>query len=186
MKLDLSNANGLDESIQNQYSGCCGADGEAYSNNNGASAGASAGGGSNVDYAKLATQAIGLGTQVAGAVKADKQTQVGGGVSKGELKAVCCIPRWGWASKSAKRKYNDCKTKYIASKTAQSQKAPETRSPSAQEVQDKIDALKLAQKEREKANKFLGMPKGLGIAVAVLGGLALVVGGIIVVRKMNK
>lgn len=186
MKLDLSNANGLDESIQNQYSGCCGADGEAYSNNNGASAGASAGGGSNVDYAKLATQVIGLGTQVAGAVKADQQTQVGGGVSKGELKAVCGRPRWGWASTSAKRKYNDCKTKYIASKTAQNQKAPEPVRPTAQEVQDKINALKLAQKEREKAKKFLGMPKGLGIAVAVLGGLALVVGGIVVVRKMNK
>lgn len=180
MKLDLSNVDGLDESIQNQYSGCCGVDGEAYSNNNGASAGASAGGGSNVDYAKLATQVIGLGTQVAGAVKANQQSQVGAGITKKELKTVCGRKKWG---KKNKARWQECADKYIASKNVQS---PETSSPSAQEVQDKIDALKLAQKEREKANKFLGMPKGLGIAVAVLGGLALVVGGIIVVRKMNK
>ena len=182
MKLDLSNVDGLDESIQNQYSGCCGADGEAYSNNNGASAGASAGGGSNVDYAKLATDVIGLGTQVAGAVKANQQSQVGAGITKKELKTVCGRKP---IFKKKKARWQECADKYIASKNVQN-KAPETSSPSAQEVQDKINALKLAQKEREKANKFLGMPKGLGIAVAVLGGLALVVGGIVVVRKMNK
>jgi len=184
MKLDLSNVDGLDESIQNQYSGCCGVDGdnEAYSNNNGASAGASAGGGSNVDYVKLATQAVQIGTQVAGAVKENKQTQVGGGVSKGELKSVCGRKP---IFKKKKAQWQQCADKYIASKNAQPS-SPSSSSPSAQEVQDKIDALKLAQKEKDKANKFLGMPKGLGIAVAVLGGLALVVGGIIVVRKMNK
>jgi len=171
MKLDLSNVDGLDESIQNQYSGCCGADGnETYSAD------------ANVDYAKLATDVIGLGTQVAGAVKADKQSQVGAGITKKELKSVCGRKP---LFKKKKAQWQQCADKYIASKNAQN-KAPESSSPSAQEVQDKINALKLAQKEKDKANKFLGMPKGLGIAVAVLGGLALVVGGIIVVRKMNK
>ena len=181
MKLDLSNVDGLDESIQNQYSGCCGADGdnETYSGNDATTTG---GGSSNVDYAKLATDVIGLGTQVAGAVKANQQSQVGAGITKKELKSVCGRKP---IFKKKKARWQECADKYIASKNVQN-KAPETPSPSAQEVQNEINALKLAQKEREKANKFLGMPKGLGIAVAVLGGLALVIGGIVVVRKMNK
>jgi len=186
MKLDLSNVDGLDESIQNQYSGCCGVDGdnESYSNKDGGGTtpAPASGGSSNVDYGQLATQTIGLATQVAGAVKANKESQAGASITKKELKSVCGRKP---IFKKKKAKWQECADKYIASKNAQN-KAPESSSPSAQEVQDKIDALKLAQKEKDKANKFLGMPKGLGIAVAVLGGLALVVGGIIVVRKMNK
>lgn len=35
-------------------------------------------------------------------------------------------------------------------------------------------------------DKFLGMPRKVGIAVAVIGGLALVVGGVMLVKKMRK
>lgn len=40
-------------------------------------------------------------------------------------------------------------------------------------------------KSKEK-DKFLGMPKAVGITVAVVGGLALIAGGIFIVKKMNK
>lgn len=36
------------------------------------------------------------------------------------------------------------------------------------------------------SDKFLGMPKAVGITVAVVGGLALVVGGIFLVKKLRK
>ena len=33
--------------------------------------------------------------------------------------------------------------------------------------------------------KFLGMPRAVGITVAVVGGLALIVGGMAIIKKMN-
>lgn len=42
------------------------------------------------------------------------------------------------------------------------------------------------QGEKEGGDKFLGMPKTVGITVAVVGGLALIVGGIFLVKKLRK
>jgi hypothetical protein len=41
-------------------------------------------------------------------------------------------------------------------------------------------------RKMEDSDKFLGMPKAVGITVAVVGGLALVVGGIFLVKKLRK
>ena len=52
---------------------------------------------------------------------------------------------------------------------------------------DKSTVEKTIEKEIETINgKFLGMPKAIGITVAVVGGLALVVGGIFLVKKLRK
>jgi uncharacterized membrane protein len=40
--------------------------------------------------------------------------------------------------------------------------------------------------ESEGGEKFLGMPKKVGITVVVVGGLALLVGGYFLIKKMNK
>ena len=48
-------------------------------------------------------------------------------------------------------------------------------------------ALERARISQESGSvKFLGMPKAVGITVAVVGGLALVVGGIFLVKKLRK
>ena len=55
------------------------------------------------------------------------------------------------------------------------------------ETIDKSTVEKTIEKEIETINgKFLGMPKAIGITVAVVGGLALVVGGIFLVKKLRK
>ena len=38
----------------------------------------------------------------------------------------------------------------------------------------------------EESPKFLGMPKKVGVTVAIVGGLALLVGGFLLIRKINK
>jgi hypothetical protein len=55
------------------------------------------------------------------------------------------------------------------------------------ETIDKSTVEKTIEKEIKTINdKFLGMPKAIGITVAVVGGLALVVGGIFLVKKLRK
>lgn len=41
-------------------------------------------------------------------------------------------------------------------------------------------------KDLTKKDKFLGMPKTIGITVTIVGGLALIIGGILLVRKLKK
>jgi hypothetical protein len=48
------------------------------------------------------------------------------------------------------------------------------------------DQQRLAVSDTGSGDKFLGMPKAVGITVAVVGGLALIVGGILIVRKLRK
>ena len=45
---------------------------------------------------------------------------------------------------------------------------------------------KVSETEESSADKFLGMPKKVGIAVVAVGGLALLVGGFFLIKKMRK
>jgi hypothetical protein len=62
----------------------------------------------------------------------------------------------------------------------------------AQVAQSQVEQQRLASEQRlagsdtGSGDKFLGMPKAVGITVAVVGGLALIVGGILIVRKLRK
>ena len=170
--MDLLNADGLDESITNQYSGCCGA---AFDGSNADGDTTK----SNVDYGQLATQALTIGTQVAGAVKAGKESesQSGAGITKKELKSVCGRRP---ILKKKRAEWQKCADSYISSKQSATSKE---KSPSSTDVQNQINTLKAEQKDK---SKFLGMPKSVGITVAVLGGIALLVGGVVLIKRINK
>ena len=49
-----------------------------------------------------------------------------------------------------------------------------------------LEQLKRSRENSESSDKFLGMPKAVGITVTVVGGLALIVGGIFLVKKLRK
>ena len=99
--------------------------------------------------------------------------------------------------KKRKKAYEDCIKNYKANLEKQKQQVASSAAAQA----DLAAKLKKAEEELEDAknqtpdssrvvegtgDKFLGMPKAVGITVAVVGGLALVVGGIFLVRKLRK
>ena len=49
-----------------------------------------------------------------------------------------------------------------------------------------LEQLKRSRENSESSDKFLGMPKAVGITVTVVGALALIVGGIFLVKKLRK
>jgi hypothetical protein len=49
-----------------------------------------------------------------------------------------------------------------------------------------LEQLKRSRENSESSDKFLGMPKAVGITVTVVGGLALIVVGIFLVKKLRK
>jgi len=176
---ELSNADGLDESISNAigidrntgyviYSDfCCGADGENYSNFK-----------VTPEQAKQAADLAGKGLQAIKGLKNPKTE------FETQLKAVCGrkpvgIFNLGKKGKQRIRKYEECAAKFNAQKNAPAPSAPAPApTPSA-------PTERMAAPQEEKP-KFLGMPKAVGITVAVVGGLALLVGSFFLIKKMSK
>jgi hypothetical protein len=160
--LELLNANGLDESILNTYSSCCGIDGDDYSNGEGITP-------------EQAKQAADLALKGAEIVKGLKKPKTD---FETELKAVCGrkpikLLSLGKKGKEKVKKYEACAAKFNAQKNAPA---------SAPAPSPLIERLP-APKEEE---KFLGMPKAVGITVTIVGGLALLVGGFFLVKKLRK
>jgi hypothetical protein len=111
------------------------------------------------------------------------------------LKAACGRkPLFG---KSKKKKYQECATKFMAnaekSKSAAAEaiargKEAEARTAEANAAAKAAEA-KTSENSRLAApasDKFLGMPKAVGITVVAVGGLALLVGGYFLIKKMRK
>lgn len=94
-----------------------------------------------------------------------------------------------------KRKYDACVSDFYKQKDAASARqadlegkklTADAEASKLQQMQVQSQAKEPAPSTTTSSDKFLGMPKKVGIAVAVVGGLALVVGGILIIRKMRK
>jgi hypothetical protein len=199
---ELSNAEGLDESIssamglEEQSNFCCGANGYYYNTNGegaGAGAGAGAGTGTGGAAPKLDPEKIKQGVQLAAGILSGIQSKRSTG--EADIDAICGKkPLFG---KEKKARYQKCvedaqKRKIEAPLKAQELEL-ESKRLQAQMEQTRLEQQRLAgsgsgsgDTDTDKDKKFLGMPKAVGITVAVVGGLALIVGGIFLVRKMRK
>jgi hypothetical protein len=168
--LELLNANGLDESISNaigdNYSSCCGANGENFSNGDA--------GEQLKKFAKENPELVKQATSIAaGLIKGKPKSEI-----EQKIKSVCGrkpigVLSLGKAGKKRREKYETCTQNVIKSET-KTETAPPP--PSTERLAP----------EKEESAKFLGMPKAIGITVAVVGGLALIVGGIFLVKKIRK
>lgn len=214
--LELSNAEGLDESIMNaigmtdnmEYSSCCGADGENFSYGTGdaiAQLGATLQGSLGGGTGSASTS--GTGTKSGGTSidpdKVKKGIEIGtallGNIGKGrttgeaDVDAICgkkpfCVEFFGNGCNSKKEKYRTCVDRIQKRKSEAPLKAQELELEK-QRLQAQIEQARLeAQRtqQTDTGDKFLGMPKAVGITVTVVGGLALIVGGIFLVRKLRK
>ena len=106
-----------------------------------------------------------------------------------------------------KKAYNECIANYKqakekqASDLAQAVSASAASSAAAEKAKKELEETKAqlaaskdgsgSNRSRENSDddggdKFLGMPKAVGITVTVVGGLALIVGGIFLVKKLRK
>lgn len=161
--LELSNASGLDDSILNTYSSCCGID--AYSNGDGMTP---------EQKAELAK----AGGQLAAQLLKSKGSKTD---LEKKIKAVCGRKPIGLFSMGKKGKKRIEKYKSCADNVLKSENKPDTNLPSP--PTPKISSEKAAMDKED--DKFLGMPKGLGITVAVVGGLAILVGGFFLIKKFR-
>jgi hypothetical protein len=165
-ELDLSNIEGLDESLLDTYEGF-----------------------SNVSASKLTEQATGCKKPLA-------------------LNPLVSILTGGVSNltfKKKKKEYEECLANFKrkqASDLAQAASASSAAVAAAEKAKKELEETK-AQLEASKegsgsgsgsnrssddggGDKFLGMPKAVGITVTVVGGLALIVGGIFLVKKLRK
>jgi uncharacterized membrane protein len=104
-----------------------------------------------------------------------------------------------------KKAYNECISNYNqakakqASDLAQAASASAASAAAAEKAKKELEETKVqlaaskdgsgsnrSRENSESSDKFLGMPKAVGITVTVVGGLALIVGGIFLVKKLRK
>jgi uncharacterized membrane protein len=101
-----------------------------------------------------------------------------------------------------KKAYNECIANYknevdrakeaqqqLASSSSAAAAAAEKAKKELEETKAELAASKDGSGNRSRnsqSDKFLGMPKAVGITVTVVGGLALIVGGIFLVKKLRK
>lgn len=142
--------------------------------------------------------AVGATTQGIGNIAQAKATKDASKLDIQKLVELNCGGKrraiWG---KKRKAKWDACAKKVQSESEKKSQAELER---SARLKQAEIDAnlkatetgarlkeaeLELASRTAESGGKFLGMPKAVGITVAVVGGLALIVGGIFLVKKFR-
>ena len=160
-ELDLLNIEGLDESLLDTY--------EEFSN---------------VSASKLTEQATGCKKPLA-------------------LNPLVSILTGGVSNltfKKKKKEYEEClanfKRKQAASVSSAAVAAAEKAKKELEETKAQLAASKEGSGSNSGSNrknsdddggdKFLGMPKAVGITVTVVGGLALIVGGIFLVKKLRK
>jgi hypothetical protein len=94
--------------------------------------------------------------------------------------------------KKRKKAYEDCMKNYKASLEAQKKEVAAS-TQRKEEVEAELNRVK-SELENSSAERtggrvvtdtFLGMPKAVGITVAIVGGLALLVGGVVLVKKLR-
>ncbi len=94
--------------------------------------------------------------------------------------------------KKRKKAYEDCMKNYKASLEAQKKEVAAS-TQRKEEVEAELNRVKSELENsaertggRVVTDTFLGMPKAVGITVAIVGGLALLVGGVVLVKKLRK
>jgi hypothetical protein len=97
---------------------------------------------------------------------------------KGAIKASC--GRKPLIGKKKKEKYQKCVSDFLKNK--QDAEKVKTQVPDSTFVPTNIERMAAPDDD----DKFLGMPKAVGITVTVVGALALIVGGIFLVKKLRK
>jgi hypothetical protein len=177
---ELLNAEGLDESISNtmglEYSDfCCGADGQTAPSGEGKP---------KIDPALIAQGAATLGGIIKNISANRKPTDE-------ELFARCDKKPGILAGKKKKEKWEKCKNDFYAEKSKAADAELEKQRLIAQQEQIRLEQQRLgamASKDSGKSSddKFLGMPKAVGITVAIVGGIAVLVGGFFLVKKLRK
>lgn len=196
--LDLELYNDLDESVLNaigmndnlEYTSdfCCGADGY-YSNTNGDTTAppadtTGAGKGLSAEQIQAGVQ---IAASVAQGVQQSRAAKAAAGIpTRKEIRAAC--GRKPIIGRKKKQKWNDCRDKYIAAKQMTMGGGGSGSGGGDTGGTGGTGGTRLGEGGGGTGgdDTFLGMPKGVGIAVAVIGGLALVAGGIYLVKKMNK
>lgn len=182
--LDVQLYNDLDESVLNaigmtdnfEYSSnfCCGADGD-FSNSDGGTAQ-----GPRVSSENIQS-ALQIGSALVQAGQQSRAAKVAAGIpTRREIKARC--GRKPVLPGKRKRQWKQCRDGFVAER-AKAATGAGTTPPPPPPPPPADDAARSGQ---EGGGTFLGMPKGVGIAVAVLGGLALVAGSIYLVRRIKK
>ena len=98
-------------------------------------------------------------------------------------------------TKKKLKAYNECMKNYKANLEREKQEAATSAkaevSKKLQEVEKELEDAKNQTPDSSRVvegtgDKFLGMPKAVGITVVVVGGLALLIGGIFLVKKLSK
>lgn len=187
--LDLSangmNLQNLDLGADGDYSECCGADGyNAYSDVEYSNA-------ISKEQAEMAAQ---VGTQLLSKIGNKPKTEL-----ESNLKAACGrkpigLFTMGKAGYKRRQKYEQCVAKFTSdaekSKSAAAEATARGKEAEARTAEAKAAEAKTSSESSRlaapPADKFLGMPKTVGITVVAVGGLALLVGGYFLIKKMRK
>ena len=126
-------------------------------------------------------------TKVIGTFAVPAHEWMGKEFAKGDWKAGIASVFTGGFSTMAKNIQQQKRAKFfdISPEEVQDMYAKKNLANQKSNIPENKDTNKRLSSERT-GDKFLGMPKAVGITVAVVGGLALVVGGIFLVRKLRK
>lgn len=133
----------------------------------------------NAVSAEQINQGVQIGTQVISALrKPTSQTD-------DEINGVCGKKPFFLAGKKKKQAYQKCVGDYLKQKNTASAPAPSTSSNnSSSNTNYSNNSQDLSQRNSTPAKKkFLGMPVGLGITVAILLSAGVVTGGYLLVKK---
>jgi hypothetical protein len=190
--LELLNANGLDESISNANGkfDYLNYDGENFSNGEG---GVDAG--QVKQFLKDNPDAVKKGAELlkglAGKISEARKT---GDIDVDSACKKPLLPK-SFLNEGKWNTYEKCKTDIQQKKAAAVQKQREfelekarleAELASAQARTAESSAKMMPPPTTGSSDKFLGMPKAVGITVTIVGGLALIIGGILLVRKLRK
>lgn len=194
--LELTNANQLEEGLvdslgvnNDNYSYCCGADGTYYyadaTPTTSTATSTTEKKGFTLDADKI-QKGIQLGTALLGKIQQGRTS------GDAEIDTVCgqkpaCL--FGGGCGDRKKEWQRCvdnqKTKSQNVATSNQNFQLEQQRLQNELEQKKIEQARLAQPQGG-GDKFLGMPKAVGITVTVVGGLALLVGGFLIIKKIRK
>lgn len=124
--------------------------------------------------------------ELTGCMKPRKIRLVGAVLSGGGAQQIAIVKKYNDDMKKYKKCLADYKERTIASGNAS--ELAKIKVAEEDVARQEAEDLKTSSAETAVApsSKFLGMPKPVGITVAVVGGLAILVGGFLLIRKFKK
>jgi hypothetical protein len=101
-----------------------------------------------------------------------------------------CLSDYKSAQANKEKELEDAKRKLASSSSSSAAELAAAKKELEAKEQEllasKSAVSKTSEKTETEGDKFLGMPKAVGITVTVVGALALIVGGIFLVKKLRK